>query len=114
MTPEAQKLLEDMRSAAADIADFTSGKSLDDYLSDKQLRRAVERSFEILGEALGQLRKLDEKLAAEITDSRKIISFRNVLIHGYGYVDDTKTWDIVQRSIPALRAELQRVAGAGH
>jgi uncharacterized protein with HEPN domain len=52
MTPEALKLLEDMREAADDVASFTADKSVDDYRADKQLRRAVERSFEIIGEAL--------------------------------------------------------------
>lgn len=52
MTPESRKLLEDMREAASDAASFTAGKSIDDYRGDKQLRRAVERSFEIIGEAL--------------------------------------------------------------
>lgn len=45
MTPEAHKLLEDMREAADDVAAFTAGRSVDDYRADKQLRRAVERSF---------------------------------------------------------------------
>ncbi len=106
MTPEARKLLEVMRDAAGDITAFTAGKSLDAYLADRQLRRAVERSFEIVGEALSQLRKIDEPLAHSITDYRKIIGFRNVLIHGYGKVDDELTWAIVESHLPALTAEL--------
>jgi uncharacterized protein with HEPN domain len=106
MTPEARKLLEDMREAAADVASFTTGKSIDGYRVDKQLRRAVERSFEIIGEALTQLRKLDQPTADRISESRKIISFRNILIHNYGAIDDDKTWDIVQNDLPVLRGEL--------
>jgi uncharacterized protein with HEPN domain len=30
-----------------------------------------------------------------------------VLIHGYGAIDDGKTWDIVRRDLPILRAELK-------
>src|SRR4051812_40568450 len=96
MTPEARKLLEDMRDAADDVAGFTAGKSLQAYLADRLLRRAVERSFEIVGEALSQLNKLDPALATSISDYRKIISFRNVLIHGYGKVDDELTWAIIE------------------
>jgi uncharacterized protein with HEPN domain len=65
-----------MREAAEDVAAFTAGKSVDDYRADKQLRRAVERSFEIVGEALSQLRKLDPHSAAHFSESRKIIGFR--------------------------------------
>ena len=87
----------------------SAGKTVDDYRADKQLRRAVERSFEIVGEALSQLRKLDPASAAHFSESRKIIGFRNVLIHGYGAIDDGKTWDIVQRDLPVLRSELKQL-----
>jgi hypothetical protein len=73
MTPEALKLLEDMREAADDVSAFTTGKSVDDYRADKQLRRAVERSFEIIGEALSQLRKIEPQSAALFSESRKIL-----------------------------------------
>ena len=106
MTPEARKLLEDMREAAADVASFTAGKSIDDYRAGKLLRRAVERSFELVGEALTQLRKRDAALADRISESRKIVAFRNILIHSYGAIDDGKTWDIVQNDVPVLRREL--------
>src|SRR5438876_11582988 len=105
MTPEALKPLEDMREAADDVATFTAGKSVDDYRADKQLRRAVGRRFEIIGEALWQLRKVDATSADRISESRKIVAFRNVLIHGYGAIDAGKTWDIVQSDLPVLRRE---------
>jgi uncharacterized protein with HEPN domain len=70
------------------------------------LKAAVEREFEIIGEALGQLAKLDEKVAARITEYRRIIAFRNILIHGYAQVDDRLVWDIVENKSPALRQEV--------
>ncbi len=77
-----------------------------DYRADRQLRRAVERSFKIVGEALSQLRKIDEASADRISEARKIVAFRNVLIHGYGAIDDEKTWDIIERDLPILLQEL--------
>ena len=70
------------------------------------LRAAVERQFEIVGEALVQLAKLDEKLAARISEHRRIIAFRNILIHGYADVDDRLVWDVVETKLPVLRREL--------
>jgi uncharacterized protein with HEPN domain len=58
---EAKKLLYDMQQAAMAIAEFTAGKTLDDYRTDRMLRSAVERQFEIIGEALAQLTKADRK-----------------------------------------------------
>jgi uncharacterized protein with HEPN domain len=109
MQLEARKLLLDMQRAAAQIAGITSGRSLEDYRQDQQLRWAVERGFEIVGEALGQLSKVDAALAGRISEYRQIIGFRNVLIHGYSTIDATRTWDIVQRDLPTLRKELEEL-----
>lgn len=59
------------------------------------------------------MRKLDPPSAARFSESRKILGFRNVLIHGYGAIDDGKTWDIVQRDVPVLRAELKQLLSGG-
>jgi uncharacterized protein with HEPN domain len=109
MQPQSRKLLEDMREGAEGIDAFTRNRALADYLADKQLRWSVERGFELVGEALSQLSKLDSVLAAKISEHRKIISFRNLLIHGYSVIDNERTWDIVQSSLPKLRAELDQL-----
>ena len=70
------------------------------------LRAAVERQFEIVGEAMARLARIDETVAARISGYRRIIAFRNVLIHGYADVDDRLVWDVVERSLPTLVEEL--------
>ena len=52
MRLETRKYLYDMQRAAALLREFTGGKTLVDYESDAMLRSAVERQFEIIGEAL--------------------------------------------------------------
>lgn len=106
MQPDSRKLLSDMQDAARAITEFVTGKTPEMYVGDRQLRMAVERGFEIVGEALSQLRKVDPAIAESITDWQAIIGFRNVLIHGYGQVNDMKTWDIAQTEIPILLDEL--------
>jgi uncharacterized protein with HEPN domain len=113
MRPELLKLLYDMRAAANDVTTFAAGRSFDDFLADKQLRMAIERGFEIVGEALTQINKLDPATAQRISDWRAIIGFRNVLIHGYAQVDHAKTWDIVQTELPVLLRELEGLLGKG-
>ena len=82
MQLEAKKYLYDMQQAAALLTNFTSGKSFEDYTNDPMLKAATERQFEIIGEALTKLRRLDQTLASRITDHQRIIAFRNILIHG--------------------------------
>jgi uncharacterized protein with HEPN domain len=106
MRLEAKKYLYDMQQAATLLTDFTSAKSFDDYRGDPMLKSAVERQFEIIGEALAKLAKLDQALATRLTDHRRIIAFRNILIHGYADVDDRLVWDVVETKLPVLRREI--------
>ena len=66
------------------------------------LRAAVERQFEIIGEALSQLSRVDSSVFERIRERRRVIAFRNILIHGYADVDDRIVWDVVQVNLPTL------------
>lgn len=109
MQLEARKYLFDIKKAAGLIKEFTAGKQFADYTCEAMLRAAVEREFEIVGEALSQLAKLDGELAARISEHRRIIAFRNILVHGYAEVDDRLVWDVVQTKLPVLNQELDRL-----
>lgn len=94
MHDDARKLLWDAQQAAERIARFSSGKSFPDYERDEYLRSAVERQFEIIGEALNQLSKIDSATAGKIPELSRIVAFRNVLIHGYASVDNRLVWGV--------------------
>jgi uncharacterized protein with HEPN domain len=96
----------DMQQAALLIVQFTTNRDFADYQADVMLRSAVERQFEIIGEALSQLRKLDPMLAAEISDYQEIIGFRNVLIHGYSIIDHEAVWKVIETKRSVLLREL--------
>ena len=70
------------------------------------LRSAVERQFEIIGEALVQALRLDPNISSRISDAGRIIAFRNRLIHGYSSVADDVVWGILQANLPSLRNEV--------
>ncbi|HKZ01128.1 MAG TPA: HepT-like ribonuclease domain-containing protein [Pyrinomonadaceae bacterium] len=106
MRLEANKYLYDIQQASGRVAEFTAGKQFQDYQGNAMLRAAVERQFEIIGEALAQLLKLDEKLAARLSEHRRIIAFRNILIHGYADVDDRLVWDVATTKLSVLRREV--------
>lgn len=109
MQPRTKALLFDMQHAALGIASYVQGKSLDDYLQDEMLRSAVERQFEIIGEAMTRLRKSDALMAARISEYERIVSFRNALIHGYDQIDHRTIWRIIEQKLPILTAELEQL-----
>jgi len=88
------------------LADFTSGKSFDDYVADALLRSAVERQLEIVGEAVRAAVRHDPACAHRITDAAAIIAFRNQLTHAYSAIDHATVWGVLERRIPQLRAEI--------
>ena len=90
---------------------MTADKTFADFDGDLMLRSAVERQFEILGEALNRLDHLDATLAARIPDLRQIVAFRNILIHGYAVIDRARVWRAAQDDLPPLRAALDDLAG---
>jgi uncharacterized protein with HEPN domain len=67
---------------------------------------AVERQFELVGEARSQLSKVDLELASKVSARRGIISFRNILIHGYARIDSRLVWNTMTTKLPGLIAEV--------
>lgn len=106
MQPKTPKLLEDIRDAAAFIREVVAGKTLADYQRDRLLRQAIERNFEIIGEAMHRLAQSDAQVADRISKSRRIIDFRNLLIHGYDLIDHRIVWSTIDEEIPVLLDEV--------
>lgn len=111
MRLEARALLFDMLEAARLINRFTERRSFGDYVGDPMLRSAVERQFEIIGEALNKLSKVDPALASQVPEFRQVISFRNVLIHGYATVQDEVVWGVVETRLPILLETFEQLLG---
>jgi uncharacterized protein with HEPN domain len=108
MPHSARKLLLDISLACQEIIEFTEGKSYEDFQEDRLLQLAIEREFEIIGEALFRLEKVDpETLTNKIPEYRKIIDFRNILAHGYDIIDVAAMWDFVQNRVPELLKKVQ-------
>ena len=95
-----------MLGACREIAAFTQGKSFDDYERSSLLRSAVERQFEILGEAAVRLRDREPETLESIPEAHAIIGLRNRRIHGYDAIDDAIIWNIVEEKAPTLLTQV--------
>ena len=103
---EVRKYLFDIAQACDLLIQFTKGKTLADYAADPLLRSAVEHQFEVIGEALNQALRLDPSLSRHVSNSRRIIAFRNRLAHGYASVSDELVWGVLEANVPTLRREV--------
>jgi uncharacterized protein with HEPN domain len=92
---------------------FAEGRSFADYRADAMLRSAVERQFEIVGEALNQLSKVAPEIAAGIPDLRRVVAFRNILVHGYATVDDALVWQFLGDDLDRLEKVLRSLLEGG-
>ena len=97
--------LHDVVAAAGAISTFLAGRTLRDYRQDLMLRSAVERQFEILGEAMTRALHTDPGLGERLTASRGAIDFRNVVAHEYDALSPATVWDIARHELPALATE---------
>jgi len=113
MHPKTPKLLEDIRDAAAFIEASAEGRALEEFLVDRMLRQAIERNFEIIGEAINRLMHVDCEIADRIEHARTIVGFRNALAHGYDLIDDRRVWETILRDIPPLRVQIEALIASG-
>ncbi len=111
MRPESAALIWDALDAANTIGEFLAGISRDDYAEDRLRRRAVEREFEIIGEALNKLRRIDAETALRVPGLRNAIGLRNALIHGYAEIVDGRVYDTVIQDLPELIEALGEILG---
>lgn len=111
MKPETRENLETVLEHGALIQRFVAGLSFETYVEDARTRLAVERSFEIIGEALNRTARLDPELPKVLPDCRKIISFRNILAHGYDGIEDKLVWGIVEGALSDLLAQVSQILG---
>jgi uncharacterized protein with HEPN domain len=107
MDNRAKKLLFDVLVSGRSISDWCKGRTFSEYETDRQFRKAVEREFEIIGEALSRLTQADPATAARIEDLNRIVGFRNRIIHGYDAVDDATVWGVATSHLPRLLAEVE-------
>ena len=111
MNNAAKKLLFDVLDSARSIRDWCTDRTFADYESDRQFRRAVEREFEIIGEALGRLLMADPETAELIDELPRIVGFRNRIVHGYDTIDDATVWGVIDGHLPTLLEQVQNLLG---
>ncbi len=100
MSKEPIEYLKHIRDECSYILSvITDQTTLDDFLLNETLKRAVVRSLEIIGEATKKI-PVDFKLSWEKINWKNMAGMRDRLIHDYMGVNYSIVWDVVKNKIP--------------
>ena len=112
MQPKSGKYLYDIHDAGRFILSLTNGRTIEQFVADRVVRDAVERNFITIGEAITQLTKIDPATAEEVDPNRKIVAFRNIVVHGYHGLDYEKIWGTIENHLPGLVRQIEKLLEA--
>ena len=107
MPHSIKKLLLDLKISCEEIQEFSKEKSFEEFCDDRLLQLGLEREFEIIGEAMSRIDKIDPEI--KISSKKQIISMRNRVIHGYDKIDDEIVWGTIIRHLPVLKTEVSKL-----
>ena len=108
MNREVAKLTQDIFNSILLIEDHLQNiPTLSAYKKNNMAIDAVERRLAIIGEAMWKADKLDNSLI--ISDKKRIISLRHILVHDYDLIEDETIWMICKKRLPVLKTEIQSI-----
>lgn len=99
-------LLADMLTFAKEVVEFVHGVTWEQYETDTKLRRAVERSVELIGESARRISRDFERNHPEIPWN-KIIVQRHRIAHEYDSLDDGIIWSVANKYVPELIDQIE-------
>jgi len=90
------------------IFSYSRTHSVNDLKNNEWDQDALIRNLEIIGEAANNLDKSFRGQYAEIP-WRKIIDFRNIVVHDYADIDIEIVWNIVHNDLPMLQKQINQI-----
>lgn len=113
MTDQGKKYLSDILRAIELIELFTaSTTNFEAYVRDLKTQSVVEGQLGFIGEAVNKFDQLSPELS--LGNARKIVGFRNRLIHTYDAVDSSMIWAILKKHLSPLKAEIITTLNSGN
>ncbi len=95
----------DMLDSIEKIERYTQGMDLAQFAADERTVDAVIRNIEIIGEAARQVPEAIRTRYPAIP-WRRVIGFRNIVVHEYFAVDVNIVWTILRENLPLLKQTL--------
>ena len=108
MHPKTPWLLWNMLDAGSAIPVWIEGVTFEEFERNDLMRSAVERKLGVIGDAASRLSSLDPERAAALPGLPAVLRFRNELADGHNRADSATVWAAVERTLPALMAQIER------
>ena len=90
------------------ILHYTDGMSYQDFVSDDKTKDAVERNFEIIGEAVKNL-PIDFRENNSHIPFRQVAGMRDKLIHDYFGIDYEIVWTTIKKKLPQFKFDIENL-----
>ena len=103
---DVRLFLHDMLEAIEKIERYTAGLGFEEFEANDMVVDAVVRNLEIIGEAAKHIPQDLRNRYGEV-DWRRVVGFRNIVIHEYFDVDLEIVWTIATSQLPKLKEILQ-------
>jgi uncharacterized protein with HEPN domain len=112
MYPSQVEFLQHILDECKYLLKESQENTLDEFLVNDRLTRAVCRSLEIIGEASSKIHP-DLKAQYPEVSWREMSDIRNKIIHHYFGVDYDIVWDTVKNNIPELKEWIELIIEQG-
>jgi len=98
--------LKDIYNSLEKIFKYTENISYDDFLKSDITKDAVERNFEIIGEAVKNLNEDFRNQYPQIP-FKQVAGMRDKLIHDYFGIDYEILWKTIKDKLPQFKSEIK-------
>ncbi len=95
--------------AISNLEKFIENVDLESFINNAEKIAAVERMFEIIGEATNHISEEVLYKKDNSTPWRKIIAVRNIIEHEYFRIDYDILYDIAKKDIIPLKEDIQTI-----
>jgi uncharacterized protein with HEPN domain len=106
--------LDHMIQAIEQVDEYLDDVTEAQFLSTRLLQDAVVRNLEVIGEAANHVIKKFPEFAAMQSDVpwEAVYYMRNRVIHGYASIDYALVWQVANKDLLDLHAQLMRIKTA--
>ncbi|WP_456418414.1 HepT-like ribonuclease domain-containing protein [Methanocaldococcus infernus] len=105
---DAKAFLWDILKSIEKIEKWSKNIEFDEFIKNDLLQDAIVRNLEIIGEASKYIPE-DIKNKYPQIPWKRIVGFRNIVIHKYFGIDYEIVWFIIKNELPTFKTTIEKI-----